>query len=160
MIENKQTYDPKSLLSRKKLYEQQLNENYNKLASSHLIRQGILLSRGDSLTDEDLINHRRDVRLRKLAKLAFVIPFLEYYFIGMKRGFLISIPITMAVYYKLHNLSFSKTEYTYGFSEKAMLEHVSIAANFNLMRIGTPDDRWTKNNAILYDQWLARNEYK
>jgi hypothetical protein len=150
-----------SILNRKKQMEQDLDDMLTCKNQGHGIRSKILLSRGDSLTDEDLRNHHKELRFKKFTKLVWAIPVLEYYFIKMRRGPLYSIPLTYLLYIGLNHFYYFKTQYTYGFALKAEKQHLNTVLNFNLQKLATPNDRWNwRNNAISYAEWVARNEYK
>ncbi len=150
-----------SILDRKKQMEHKLDNILTYKNQGHGIRSKILLSRGDSLTDEDLRNHHSELRFKKFTKLLWTLPALEYYLIKLARGPLYTIPLTCLLYFGLNKYYYIKTEYTYAFAQKAEKQHLSTVLNFNLQKIATPNDRWNwRNNAVSYAEWVARNEYK
>jgi hypothetical protein len=157
MVEQKGTHP---LLDRKKLvYEK--NDDMKTDIYKYELRKYILLSRGDSLTNDDLSNHHKQIRNNKLSLLLWSIPFLEYYFLKLPKGPLMSIPLTSLLYIGFNKLSFTKTEYTYSFAKKAERQHLDTVLRFNLRKIGTPIDKWDpRQNNVTYAEWIAKNEYK
>jgi hypothetical protein len=149
------------LLNRKQLTLSKEDKINTEKYQGHDIRKRILLSRGDSLTNDDLINHHKELRIKKLSKLLWTIPFLEYYFIRMNKGLFYSIPLTFILYSIVNKMNIRKTEYSYSFAKKSEVQHMSTILQFNLKKIATPNDKWNwRQKACSYAEWLAKNEYK
>jgi hypothetical protein len=158
MTEQTKTY---SILDRKKQVEEYKDKVYTNKFQGHDIRKRILLSRGDSLTDRDLLNHHRELRIKKLSKLLWTIPFLEYYFLRMNNGPFITIPLTYLLYVAVNSINIRRTEYTYAFAKNSQMQHLDTVLRFNMQKIANVNDRWNwKANATSYSEWLAKNDYK
>lgn len=130
-------------------------------------RQCILSSNADSLTDEDLICHRDEMRVRKLFKyVTLVAPPLALFFFKYPRSILLLSLIPSYAFSHLvyqSNMISNHCDYSYYFIEKSRDRHFNKILKYNHLRLSVPTDVFhalgDNSEKVLVKDWVAKNRY-
>ena len=166
MTEIKADLYQETIYNRKKFFEKKNTEYLDRSVGAVMKRQNILLSvHADTLSDEELIRHKRDLTKRKfLCYISFfVIPGALFYFKYSQRALVISLVpslILANVVYGIANYN-SKCSLSNSLAENSNKRFLEKICHFNHKRFSTHRDLFKEsNNSIPLKDWIARNEYR
>ena len=166
MTEIKADLYQETIFNRKKFFEKKNIEHLDKTTSAVIKRQNILLSvHADSLSDLELIQHKRDLTKRKFLSYIsfFVLPGALYYFKFSQRALIISLVpslILAKVVYGIANYN-SKCSLSNSLAENSNKRFLEKICHFNHKRFSTHTDLFKQSdNSIPVKDWIARNEYR
>jgi hypothetical protein len=154
------------ILNRKKYAEKMfLNRMENSLGGVAR-RQNIFLSEhADSLSDQELISHKRELFRRKFLSYVsfFLIPGgLNYYKYSTRAMVLSLLPsFFLAEYIYNARILNSKCSYSVSLAENSQNRFLEKIARFNNKRFSTVSDLFLPpENSVPLKDWIARNEYR
>ena len=154
----------KKILNRKIDTEKNQDKILYKYSDHGVIRQMILSSRGDSLSNQQLTRHYYDLRIRKLiSNLFYLLPIAAYGFYRKTNLLLLFIPCHLVsnYLYKHVNMSTFGSDYSYNFAKRSMDEYYGNILVPNFKKLATMEDKWNiSKNQIPHKEWIERNDYK
>jgi hypothetical protein len=150
-------------LNRKALFEQKTNEERTKRFSGNTIRNMILSSRGDSLSNDELYNHYSEYRRHKYACLfSFaLIPGATYFYTRSLKLTLFSLAPAYAVDCFLKWSLTVPSSNSFQFGHRSYMEFLKTALGMNLIQFATPLDKWEPGHGTIpMKEWIERNTYR
>lgn len=159
-----QTTYQEIVLDRLNYAKRQQQELKNIKTPGHVKRQNILLYNGDSLGDQDLLNHHRENRMRKIFKFIsfFILPGVAFaYRLPYQHIALSLIPA-----YYLSNFVYSsrifnrKCDYSSTFADNSRIRHLNNALNVNSQKVIQGKEKWIRSNTMPVKEWIAKHQYR
>jgi hypothetical protein len=155
----------KKIIDRKNIVHKKQDELNTQYSDAGIIRQMILSSRGDSLSNEHLILHRSELRIRKfISNIIYVLPLAAFAYFKTGRSLVFSLIPSFILsnnFYKYGKISKYPSDYSYSFAERSMKEFYGNILLPNFKKIASPEDKWNSSkNQIPHKEWIERNDYK
>lgn len=129
-------------------------------------RQKLFLSEhADSLSDEELIRHKKELNRRKYLSFVsfFVIPGALYFYKYNTRALILSLVPSFYLAKFISNTSFLNTKclYSQNLAENSQKRFIEKILRFNNKKISTIDNFFGySENSVPMKDWIARNEYR
>jgi hypothetical protein len=161
--------NPPEIFDRKNHSKELQLEALNKSLPSSNKRQMVLRSQNaDGLSDQDLISHRRELRLRRVGGLItfLAVPASTFVFGYNPRLLVLSLlPAWYMAKAALNSRVFNtETNFSIKFAQNSKKRYYKHVMNSNRSKVWEPLDCWTMFDAnykpIPVREWINRNEYR
>jgi hypothetical protein len=166
MTEIKADLYQEQVLNRKEFLQNKYKDCLNNSNGGVARRQKIFLSEhADSLSDEELISHKRELSQRKIFSFVsfFLIPGALVGFKYNVRALVLSVVPSFFLAKNVYNASFlnKKCAYSVNMAENSQNRFLEKILRFNNKRFSSIQDMVSSPpDAVPVKDWIARNEYR